>query len=528
MKLDPDNVDYRLARAHLLQSTQQLREASDEYRKVLSSRPGDGSARMNLALCESLLAEVGNARSLSQPLQNKLLNALVAQHRDLEAAPLASRLNRASETEQAAMLARLSAYTSQKGWNPGRLSKVVEMYQISLGGLQVGDLSMLRGLRILSLDISGSTVSDLEPLAGLPLTNLGLGGTKVSDLKPLAGMNLTSLNLSATRVVSLLPLQGMKLRTLTFAFCPVADLSPLRGMPLEQLHMDATKIHDLSPLEGMPLKSLNISRCFALRDLSPLKGTRLEFLHMQNTRITDISPLKNLPLKGLMLDIADVQDCSPLAGHPTLTKIELPRDIQNIDFLSTLPQLKEVTYNPVWGVHGINGASVTLSRDEFLARHGAHLPEIRTLREAMNSIRTIREISVRCIEVDKDHRLKLHLQNLGLMSLEWLRGLSVKHLDISTNGGVRDLEPLRGMPLVFLNTSNTGGMDVAPLADCHDLEELVITGEVINEYPRNIEMLRGLPKLRYLSRRFNLATGHPEQTVSEFWKEYDAKKAAGK
>ena len=65
--LAPEHAEYLLARAHLLESTQRLPEAAQEYRRVLEQRPDDAAAKLNLALCERLLAEKGAApRSRSE------------------------------------------------------------------------------------------------------------------------------------------------------------------------------------------------------------------------------------------------------------------------------------------------------------------------------------------------------------------------------------------------------------------------------------------------------------------------------
>lgn len=135
--------------------------------------------------------------------------------------------------------------------------------------------------------------------------------------------------------------------------------------------------------------------------------------------------------------------------------------------------------------------------------------------------------------MDADHKLKLHLFNLGMRDLSRLRGLPIKYLDLSMSFGLSDLEPLRGMPLKFLNLERTECYDVAPLVECPELEELILAGRPTAvgmpvTYPKNLELLRSHPKLRYLSLGLNPATQHPAQTVEEFWKDYDAQQVAGK
>ena len=81
-----------------------------------------------------------------------------------------------------------------------------------------------------------------------------------------------------------------------------------------------------------------------------------------------------------------------------------------------------------------------------------------------------------------------------------------------------DLEPLRGMPLKKLFLHAIPARDVSALADCLALEVLELPPQAIN-----VERLRSLPNLRYLSFRWNQEAGRPAQTPAEFWAEFDAK-----
>jgi len=112
VKRAPDNADYHLTRAHLLQSTQKLAEAAREYGVALALRPADASAKANRDLSAKLLAENGGKPELPMHLQSKLLDALIEQNRDLEAAPLAKLLNRDNKTAEATIRARLASYTT--------------------------------------------------------------------------------------------------------------------------------------------------------------------------------------------------------------------------------------------------------------------------------------------------------------------------------------------------------------------------------------------------------------------------------
>ncbi len=81
-----DNADYQLARAHLLQASQRLTTAADAYRRVLELRP-DASAKTNLELCEQLLLENGESRTLQPALKKRLAEAMIAQGRSAESPP---------------------------------------------------------------------------------------------------------------------------------------------------------------------------------------------------------------------------------------------------------------------------------------------------------------------------------------------------------------------------------------------------------------------------------------------------------
>ena len=62
--------------------------------------------------------------------------------------------------------------------------------------------------------------------------------------------------------------------------------------------------------------------------------------------------------------------------------------------------------------------------------------------------------------------------------------------------------------------------DADILADFPDLEEIYISATATN-----VERLRPLKKLRYLSRLWNSDAKRPAQTAEEFWTEHDAAKA---
>ncbi|WP_395745999.1 protein kinase domain-containing protein [Prosthecobacter sp.] len=520
VKLAPENADYGLARANLFQSTQKIAEAEAEYRRVLALRPRDAAAKMNLDICRMLLAEKGAAAELPLQAQGRLLDALIAQRRDLEVTPLAALLHRSTETMVATVRARLASYHTQKRWGEYTVTKNSKGgIVLDLGTFQIGDLNVLRGLPIVALNLGATSVSDLRPIAELPLEELIIGQTRVTDL------------------------------------------SPLRGMKLRKLSLGALELTDLSPLAGMPLKELVLGPNFSLRDLKPLAGMRLEYLDASNIPyVTDVSVLRDMPLREVNLFASGAADLSPLAHSPTLEKIWLPEGVYDLSFLTTLPKLKQVD------VHRAGQPEKWWSPGDVLVRYGPEVPEIKAVRAALAAA-GLKNLPIWRVFCDEDHSLhldlhdhflsdlaplrglpvkelllngkakvgrldplhgmpleKLRIDECGITDLEPLRGMPLRHLNLSGNP-VRDLGPLRGLPLVQLSMARLPVADVAVLAECRDLEELHIPD---NPELRNVELLRTLPRLRRISARWDFQNNRPAQTAEEFWKEFDAKKAGGK
>jgi hypothetical protein len=85
-----------------------------------------------------------------------------------------------------------------------------------------------------------------------------------------------------------------------------------------------------------------------------------------------------------------------------------------------------------------------------------------------------------------------------------------------------DIEPLRGLPLTDLDLRSAPVASLAPLRDCLTLETIVLPRGA-----RDLEVLRQLPMLRLLSYEVD-QTKLPNRTAEQFWKEFDARQAAGR
>lgn len=220
--------------------------------------------------------------------------------------------------------------------------------------------------QIRALAINDPAVADISPLKGLPLLALDLRGCKVQDLTPLAGMPLRELYLEDTRVADLAPLRGMPLEKVYLSNAPVSDLGGLAGLPIAELNLVDTKVSDLGPLKGMPLQMLWLNGC-PLKDIAALKDVPLVSLTLADTEVTDLSPLANHPtLKRLHIAGTPVSDLTPLKSlalsRLILTPDRIQKGLEAVRAMTSLEEL-DVDFAP--------DQRKPLSPDEFWRRYDA-------------------------------------------------------------------------------------------------------------------------------------------------------------
>ena len=118
---------------------------------------------------------------------------------------------------------------------------------------------------------------------------------------------------------------------------------------------------------------------------------------------------------------------------------------------------------------------------------------------------------------------RLWIYGTNISDLSPLKGMQLRMLH-AAGAPITDISVLRGMPLTDVRLHGCAKLtELSPLADCKQLEELTIP-----ERAKNFEFLRAFPRLRRLAYWETTAKGGPpNKTAEEFWKEYDAKKAAG-
>ncbi|MDR3406470.1 MAG: protein kinase [Chthoniobacter sp.] len=494
-ELDPKNADYLLQRANGLEIALHLHDATAAYRKVLEVRPGDAIAQQNLELCGRLLVENGGRDDLAQPILVKLVDALLAQGRQVEANPLAQRVGKGSATTEAAILTRLKEFTAQPGWNGARLHMLPNgTISLGLGGLRVSNLEAIRGFPVSSLDVDDPNFSDLKPLTGMPLTHVGFAGTAVADLSPLAGMPIDSLYMNRTRVTNFAPLHTMKLRELHISQMElpslealaglalekldvwgdkVTDISALRGMPLHDLTLGNNQISDFSVLAGMPLEILSLQDN-GLKTLPSLAGLPLHNLNLNGNRIADIHGLAGLPLTRLQLNANPITDFSPLHGMQLqlldlggdtavdltfladfnqLDEIILPHYFLHEEILRTLPKLRRVRLSPY--------QPYTMPIKQFWSELK---PEWLNLAHARAIIQFsgLQHLAQNPASLEPDNSLLIDLSRSTDGPIPSFAGLPVSRFSCDFTG-VNDLSPLRGLPLRWVHFSNTPVRDLSPL-----------------------------------------------------------------
>lgn len=312
VQVDPQQLEAVTLQANLLAALGRHPEAVAAAQRWDALHPGDPAAGELIRLCRS--ADATDPRVLA----GRLADLFIRQ-----------RLPSLVQGDQATPAARLAAYRArlEQSW-PGSGPDLVMnddgtvRFDWSRPGLadraDCTDLTPLRGIPFVSLNLTGTKVVDVSPLAGMPLRELTISRTAIADLRPLADTRLETLvcNAMVTRVLP--DTSGLRLRSITaYSTDRVDDLAKLRGLPLEYLWTDSGRVADLSPLAGMPLKTLGVSGTF--RDLSPLRGIPLETVSLGGA-FTDLSPLRRDGVLDLSLRSTATVDAASLpAGIRRLT-----------------------------------------------------------------------------------------------------------------------------------------------------------------------------------------------------------------
>lgn len=193
------------------------------------------------------------------------------------------------------------------------------------GSLEV--LSRFRELRSLRL---GEVRRLPGSVAGLPVTELHLAGVRTLDgISALA--DVTTLRLRSVSA-DLAPLLALgRLTDLTLALGGCQDLTPLAELPgLRRFSARQVRgVVDLGPVVGGRLEELDVAQLRRVTALPPLARARaLRRVTLEHMRgLTDLAPLAAAPalqeLALIEMQHLGPGDLAPLAGHPTLTRVDV-------------------------------------------------------------------------------------------------------------------------------------------------------------------------------------------------------------
>jgi serine/threonine protein kinase/Leucine-rich repeat (LRR) protein len=499
VELNPTEAEYHYLKGNILEDLSRLAEARQAYAEALRLNPSHAFARENLDLCAEILREEAGRAELSKASVNQL-NLLM--RKEGRAAEAIATVRVLGKDRQALYDTWKTVFVKAGWWAPDRLILDDDgLFQVDLHNQKIDDISFLHGMPMKSLILKSTMVSNLRPLEGAPLRMLDLSGiTVLTDINPLHGTKLTDLNLRQTKVTDLSPLRGMPLKRLILVDAKgIADLSPLRNMPLNILDIDGTTVTDIRALQGMLLSNLHMnSHGNAVADYSPLKGMRLiEFEAGHGFRESDLELLEGMPIEILTLPSAAVSDLRPLQGMPL--KELFINDSPRITNLGPLAGMK---------LHriGLGGQTITdLSPLRGQPIKNANINHCRATNFDVVATWPLSEFKA---------------SDTKFSDLRLLAGKPIKTLDIQKTP-VSDISPLRGMSVHTLILWGTKATDLHPIADLPDLEELIIPSEATD-----IEFLRHLPNLQKIDNHPDSGAGIPSS--ADFWRKYDAQKAAGK
>jgi hypothetical protein len=338
-------------------------------------------------------------------------------------------------------------------------------------------------------------------------------------------------------------LKGLPLVELDLHSCPFADLTPIREMKLHKLSISSDSVTDFTPLSGMAIERLYLRRCTHLRDLSFLTGIPLRHLYVdENPNLDDVGALAEMRTLEQATVPVYSRNIEALRGLPRLRLLGFQLnggdpEMTVDEFWKTFEWVRKLHQAGVRPRHlrrlpsGQWDLDVSQSGlSDLTLLQGMPIEVLNLGQTRVTDLAPLRGTAVR----------SLNLHHTPVTDLSPLEGMPLTRLDL-VRTPVRDLGPLAGMPLRGMDLSYTPVTDIAPLRGM-PLQELKFIGctgltdvSPLRESPslqilalpagaKEIEFLRSFPKLERLSFAGDRASGyHPDRTPEEFWKEYDAK-----
>ncbi len=450
-------------------------------------------------------------------------------------------------------LANLTHLTGLSLWNNqvtdvSPLRSLTALTYLNLADNYVSDLTPLANLINLDeLDLFDNEVKNLVPLSGLrDLNHLILTYNHVEDLSPLAElMNLQILWLKKNPVRDLRPLMGLNLTDLKYDGLSLAaeqTESPEIWMPDPVLWMVVRG--ELGLLPGVPLTKEKMQKLTYLdaqnRGITDITGlafaTNLRELHLGRNPITDLYPLSNLitleslhiwslspstpnldlrpltnliNLKALSLERNGISDIRLLAGLKKLRLLHLTgNQIEDISPLSGLTELRTlwIKENPITDLRPLIGLHLTdlkydgiLLDTEQTEPSEAWMPDAALWTAVRGELGLLPGVPLTKEKMLRLERIEVNYNDtLNLTGLAFATNLRTLTLDgnnhITGLRSIADLINLVELRIWRPEDAPPTHLDILPLANLTNLEELVIEGYGISD----ISILADFMKLQRL------------------------------
>lgn len=316
---------YHEQKGNLYQTLARYDESIASYQESLALRPNQTDVDRNIKRSEELRRIPANDALKVKPALERMQRFLEGQSRYSELNALKARLRELEgrATEGVEDLKRLMADQGAPPQVADRLKRSGSRLVLNLSGLELKDLSFVRGTEINELHLRGTSLATPLNLYGLPLVVLQLDGFDLEDLSALKNLtSLRELHLAGTKIKDVTQLTRKRLEILDLSDTEVADLTPLAKAPLVELNVSrCAELNSLQPVLKPSLKRLFASQTPGLR-IEELSGLKLEVLDVSANRISRIDALRGMPLKELILTATTVSDVTNLIGMP-LTKLHL-------------------------------------------------------------------------------------------------------------------------------------------------------------------------------------------------------------
>lgn len=366
---------------------------------------------------------------------------------------------------------------------------------LNLGGRSTPlDLTMLKHLPLVGLELNETPVKDLSPLSHHRLEMLRFVNSQISDLSPVESMPLVRMDIRGTPITDLKPLQ--KLKHLTFVMLDlrseeqVAVLKSLKSLRL----CNQTPLTDISDVILSPVPTSRVAKPAAVfepiepwlqrvRDLPPqslMEEVRSELCRRNPGLEETLSFLvQNEKIFRASFGAGPVADISPLAALKDLEQLKigyrspsLPgRELTDLRPLMGLKHLKEVELE---FCPNLRDLSPLFDKPLLaLSLYATPLPELNWIAKSK-----IRALNLGGRDLPPDLNLlkhtsleKLELNETPVADVSPLANVPLRSLSIAATN-VSDLKPLQRMSLAVLEMQTPHILDWSPLKTITTLRHL--------------------------------------------------------